>query len=579
MSTSLPIIRSWNDLSITWTIYKQNTSTAEDFSGATVKLFLVSPYEKILVSDFTLTNNVIAFTVSGNTLRKQSIYGFELVWSKNSEKNWSRVTKQQVFMVDDDLDLAYTTEISLSDITVGVGYDGLSAYESAVIGGYTGTTSQFYSILGNIGNTYSVVKVTTLPTNGAINTVYLLAVKSTSGVIMRYDGYVWESNSFIPIGEETTGLQTIYVNKYISGGYVDFIYMESAGTRGANVVIPIKNSDGTLKDMSSLICKVGFWLSGIISVGGLSINPTSIANDGVVLQCICNGGTAYIPLKFAPTVKCRVKDLFGKQIEVLFDSNQSWVAAVINGTPESDTSTGGNTTSSEDETETVNPFDLQDYTYEVSSATKNYLNINSTVSGGIVLLPYLSLSKTIIITVIEGSNDIVLDSGDSQETYSPGDVISASYNVSNSSWTIVKLSETIITDYSSVSVSMAATKENAAAEYSGGLLYRQSQSYGGQTSALGELVAIFNDEDVSLCGIFKVMGKQSTAVDVLQLLCKITVPNIIRVNSGTASGMWENLYDGKNDSSASFVKMKDFDQEIGDIESALSSINTILESI
>lgn len=130
-----------NILTIDWTIYRGVSKTKEDFSRAQLAAFVFNRHNKIFVNasedDGTLTLQIPAELPSGT-------YSLMAIWTKNHERSLQRAIADNVFAVSEfPADATYhggapmEEPLKVKSSAGTFGYDGLSAYELAVIKGMT----------------------------------------------------------------------------------------------------------------------------------------------------------------------------------------------------------------------------------------------------------------------------------------------------------------------------------------------------------------------------------------------------------------------------------------------------------
>lgn len=130
-----------NTLQIHWTLYRGVSHTKENFSGAKVVAFVFSKTGKWFVpcyeADGSLTLTVLENLPVG-------VYSLEAVWTKNQERSVSRAIYDAAFAVTDIASEATfrggapdPDPLALHSSAGSFGYDGLSAYELAVMKGMT----------------------------------------------------------------------------------------------------------------------------------------------------------------------------------------------------------------------------------------------------------------------------------------------------------------------------------------------------------------------------------------------------------------------------------------------------------
>ena len=130
-----------NQLTIEWTIYRGVSKTKEDFGRSELAAFVFNKRYRAFVaceqSEGVLTLHIPADLPAGT-------YSLHAIWTKNKERSIQRATAEQVFAVSEYAgDATYhggaPTEDPLKVMSSAgtYGYDGLSAYELAVLYGKT----------------------------------------------------------------------------------------------------------------------------------------------------------------------------------------------------------------------------------------------------------------------------------------------------------------------------------------------------------------------------------------------------------------------------------------------------------
>lgn len=182
---------------IQWSIFRGTSNVPEDFSRALVKVFLIGNYEKYLLEASAIRGTLTADIPQG---LPEGAYSLEAIWVKNygnlmprrqtltpegtpgcarypghrpndppmmhphdhrfNDRCLMRARKEYVFALTDyesEVTEAYEDEITLrlKSAVATYGYDGLSAYEIAVMrGDFNGTEGEWLESLGNGGGIY-----------------------------------------------------------------------------------------------------------------------------------------------------------------------------------------------------------------------------------------------------------------------------------------------------------------------------------------------------------------------------------------------------------------------------------------
>ena len=124
---------------LAWEIFKSCSNVREDFSRASVFLWLVGGGNKFLV-DCTAEDGVIEATLP-NSL-PTGVYGVQAIWTKDTCCKRMMAEVQKAFAVTDVPEDATpvcgsSCVIRIKSTSATYGYDGLSAYEMAVLEGKT----------------------------------------------------------------------------------------------------------------------------------------------------------------------------------------------------------------------------------------------------------------------------------------------------------------------------------------------------------------------------------------------------------------------------------------------------------
>lgn len=182
---------------IQWSVFRGTSNVPEDFSRALVKVFLIGNYEKYLLDASAIGGTLTADIPQG---LPEGVYSLEAIWVKNygnlmprrqtltpegtpgcarypgyrpndppmmhphdhrfNDRCLMRARKEYVFALTDhesEVTEAYEDEITLrlKSAVATYGYDGLSAYEIAVMrGDFNGTEGEWLESLGNGGGIY-----------------------------------------------------------------------------------------------------------------------------------------------------------------------------------------------------------------------------------------------------------------------------------------------------------------------------------------------------------------------------------------------------------------------------------------
>ena len=140
-------------INLSWTISRGASKVKEDFRRSSLFVFLTSNNEQIPLN-YTLSENVITATLP--TGLPEGVYGLLAVWFKSASNPFEggndaslpplgRMSRSQVYdlfgitAVSNEADYSESSAVNIEvrSMVATYGYDGLSAYEIAVISGQT----------------------------------------------------------------------------------------------------------------------------------------------------------------------------------------------------------------------------------------------------------------------------------------------------------------------------------------------------------------------------------------------------------------------------------------------------------
>lgn len=127
-------------INLDWRIMKGLGKDPEDFYGSDVKLFLCGKCNVFpLPIDLTRGDgHIIAKIPAG---MPEDVYGVHLLWSKNDKSGFGRcmmrTERHDIFCLDSSVETRNNATIEIQSTAASYGYDGLSAYELAVLLGKT----------------------------------------------------------------------------------------------------------------------------------------------------------------------------------------------------------------------------------------------------------------------------------------------------------------------------------------------------------------------------------------------------------------------------------------------------------
>lgn len=142
-------ISQTSQIDLTWTVKKGIGSALEDFSRSAVTLFLIGNDNRYVIP---CTAGLGTVTASITEELPEDTYSLEVLWVKNGTIHDTRCLQRtrvdNVFCIttnESEADSDDTTAtIEVTTHAHSYGYDGLSAYEAAVLRGYTEDEETFY---------------------------------------------------------------------------------------------------------------------------------------------------------------------------------------------------------------------------------------------------------------------------------------------------------------------------------------------------------------------------------------------------------------------------------------------------
>lgn len=142
-----------NKITLNWKIKKGVGLALEDFTRSVVKLFLISGDDRFVVP-CTASRGVVSAIIEEQLA--EGIYSAEVLWVKNGSINHSRCLQRScvdnLFCITTNTNEADSSQapvvLNITTKAATYGYDGLSAYEAAVMrGNYDGNESDFYDAI------------------------------------------------------------------------------------------------------------------------------------------------------------------------------------------------------------------------------------------------------------------------------------------------------------------------------------------------------------------------------------------------------------------------------------------------
>ena len=152
-----------NSLGLRWTIYRGLSRITEDFESATLTCFLYSKDNKFPVEATVMSaadgGSYLYIELSPDLQLPDGIYGVSSIWKKNEDRSIARSMREGLFSVVNNQAEA-TDQGGAANIPVlkfhssagTFGYDGLSAYEMALLKGLT-TKSETEGCIARYGKT------------------------------------------------------------------------------------------------------------------------------------------------------------------------------------------------------------------------------------------------------------------------------------------------------------------------------------------------------------------------------------------------------------------------------------------
>ncbi len=146
---------------VEWTIFKGSSPVKENFSRALVKAFLIGAKEKYLI-DVTAEDGTLKMELPQGL--PEGSYDIEAIWTKNHDRPFdnysiSRTRKDDLFSITEYEEEATTVGdgavvLKVRSSVATYGYDGLSAYEIAVLrGDFYGTEGEWLELIMKNGGT------------------------------------------------------------------------------------------------------------------------------------------------------------------------------------------------------------------------------------------------------------------------------------------------------------------------------------------------------------------------------------------------------------------------------------------
>ena len=130
-----------HEIYITWSIFKGASAVRERFAGSRLSVFLLSIDDSICLESSWDVLGDLHITVPGNL--GEGVYGIQAIWIKNechlpdqfrNNRNILRSSVDNIFMLDNSREITPEDyNIRLQSTVHTFGYDGLSAYELAVL--------------------------------------------------------------------------------------------------------------------------------------------------------------------------------------------------------------------------------------------------------------------------------------------------------------------------------------------------------------------------------------------------------------------------------------------------------------
>lgn len=184
--TAIPTLPIHNDFIIEWSIVQCDIPVAlHDYS---LKLIVTNPRNRVEIVDFYTVDNKVVFTLWANLQVVTGVYGLTLLASRNGSHHTWRADK--AFRLEYVADYVSILPV-VSNLSVP--RNGLSAYELAVLDGYTGSYDEWVT-------TYSSIVSLPITINYADGT---LEVYNLAHIVPRSDEY--GSYAYDPVGTWDAG--------------------------------------------------------------------------------------------------------------------------------------------------------------------------------------------------------------------------------------------------------------------------------------------------------------------------------------------------------------------------------------
>ena len=137
----MKIFRINNDIPIRWTV--ERLGEPEDFTGKSLKVYLVNIYGQQEIKDYRIQGNTVEFVFYGRMQKVAGKYGLKLVENPDQEGMYT-IEECGVFCLTDSCIHDDTGDCNVEvKSNIMIPSNGLSAYEIAVKHGYKGSESEF----------------------------------------------------------------------------------------------------------------------------------------------------------------------------------------------------------------------------------------------------------------------------------------------------------------------------------------------------------------------------------------------------------------------------------------------------
>lgn len=394
-------------------------------------------------------------------------------------------------------------------------------------------------------NTTAVV-ISVICTSGTANAAQFAL--TTKGLYYRASATLAiESEAWHPVTKEEE-MPTIYLNRYSQTSLAnnDFRYKNTT-QRGWQVVIPVKDGNGNLFELSQFMGKVHFWLQQVRDAAGTVITDLNqIQNYTLCLQYLLNGkenlSVICISTAYGRRVNAQVKDLYGKANEIYIEGAITHACLALGASVEAPL-VGVNV-----EQESI-VLDDENTDYTVSAATGDNILVLASIAGCSVIFPALNANKTFNLLVSADSQPLLIN-GVSTE---PETTLFCFYDANTNEWDIRTTSQPEVPDYSDVSAKYGYNLVKPT------IVGASMLNIAG--AAKSDMVVLFKDftqNNITVAaGLYFVAYKDNNGYSHLQKMADITAMRFVRIATGTDAGAWFSEYNGTDLATCVFERLRD----------------------